>query len=195
MKEGFVSRHVALAMYSMGLLALSVMPLEAAADACPSLLEHKLQRLADAQTLRLCDAYRGKVLLVVNTASKCGFTDQYAGLEALYEELGPKGLVVLGFPSNDFGQQEPGSEAQIAEFCRSEYGVQFPMFAKGPVSGKAAQPLYKDLARIAGEAPRWNFHKYLIDRSGKRVLSFPSQVAPDAPLLRSAIEKMLAENP
>ena len=163
---------------------------------CPPLLGEKssqgLVRLQDASPQNLCQ-YSGRVLLVVNTASKCGFTKQYGGLEALHAKYEARGLTVLGFPSNDFGQQEPGSTKEIADFCRLTYGVKFPMFGKVSIAPPATQPFYEALIRTTGKRPQWNFHKYLIDRSGKRVLSFDSQVSPDSPELVLAIEKFLAE--
>ncbi|MDD3352297.1 glutathione peroxidase [Zoogloea sp.] len=162
--------------------------------ACPGLLNHSFPRLQDDKTQNLCD-YQGKVLLVVNTASYCGFTSQYDGLEKMYARYKDKGLVVVGFPSNDFGNQEPGSSKEIADFCRLTYGVKFPMMAKTEVGGSAANPFYRQLASITGERPRWNFHKYLIDRSGQKVMSFPSTTAPDSRTLVNAVEKALAERP
>ena len=161
---------------------------------CPPLIDHRFQRLQDGATQSLCQ-FRGKVLLVVNTASYCGFTGQYDGLEKMYAKYREQGLVVIGFPSNDFGSQEPGSNAEIADFCRLTYGVKFPMFAKSEVVGAGANPLYRQLAAATGERPRWNFHKYLIDRSGRKVSSFPSKTAPDSPAFVAAVEKALAERP
>jgi glutathione peroxidase len=156
--------------------------------ACPPLLERSMQTL-DERTQPLCD-YAGKVLLVVNTASQCGYTPQYDGLEALYRKYKDRGLVVLGFPMNDFGAQEPGSNKEISTFCVNEYAIDFPMFAKTPLR---ANPLYADLMRASGDAPRWNFHKYLVDRKGARVQSFPSALEPDDAKLVSAIERLLEE--
>src|SRR2546421_3851423 len=132
--------------------------------ACPPLLDHTLPSLTD-QATPLCQ-FEGKVLLVVNTASQCGYTPQYEGLEALYRRYRDKGLVVLGFPANDFGGQEPGGNRDIAKFCEVNYGVSFPMFAESGVSAGSANPLYATLAGKTGERPRWNFHKYPIHRSG-----------------------------
>jgi len=175
------------------LLGLTALPAVAGAAECPPLLNHTFATLQnEKQPLPLCQ-YAGKVVLVVNTASYCGFTNQYDGLEALYAELKDKGLVVLGFPANDFGEQEPGSNREIADFCRLTYGVRFPMAAKTSVVGKDTNPLYRALAQSTGEKPRWNFHKYLIDRSGKTVLSFGSRTTPDDPKLRQAIERFLAQ--
>lgn len=137
-------------------------------------------------------AYRGKVVLVVNVASECGYTPQYGGLEKLYEELKPKGFVILGFPSNDFGGQEPGTPAQIQTFCQKNYGVSFPMFEKVATKGEAQSPVYKFLAEGNGE-PKWNFHKYLVGKDGKVRKAFPSKVAPEAKELREAIDAALKE--
>lgn len=168
---------------------LAVVPATAGAS-CPSLLDHRFPSLQDGRPQSLCQ-WQGKVVLVVNTASYCGFTRQYDGLEKLYERLQGRGLVVLGFPANDFGAQEPGSDQEIADFCRLTYGVRFPMFAKSTVVGRDANPLYRELARRTGVEPAWNFHKYLIDRSGREVKSFGSRVAPDDPALLAAVEAFL----
>ncbi len=135
--------------------------------------------------------YKGKAVLVVNTASLCGFTPQYKGLQALWEEYRDKGLVVLGVPSNDFGGQEPESEAKIKEFCEVNFAVDFPMTAKYAVKGDAAHPFYRWAAAAKGE-PKWNFHKYLIGPDGRLVEAFGSRVAPDSPDLRKAIDAALA---
>ena len=142
------------------------------ARGCPPLLDHTFPGLQDEKPRSMCQ-YAGKVVLVVNTASFCGYTSQYEGLESLYDKYKARGLVVVGFPSNDFGNQEPGSNKEIADFCRLTYGVRFPMFARSSVSGRGANPLYRQLGDSTGERPRWNFHKYLIDRSGTTVKSFP----------------------
>lgn len=162
----------------------------AQASECPLLLRHSFPDLRTGEPRDLCQ-YRGRVILVVNTASYCGFTDQYGGLEALYRKYRDRGLVVLGFPSNDFAGQEPGSNSQIANFCRLTYGVQFPMFAKSHVVGGGRNALYGELARRTGETPRWNFHKYLIDRDGTRVLSFGSAVAPEDDRLKQSLFQLL----
>ena len=158
---------------------------------CPAILKQTFKRLQDEAPQDLCQ-YSGKVILVVNTASYCGFTNQYEGLEAMYAKYGGKGLVVLGFPSNDFGQQEPGSSKEIADFCYNTYGVKFPMFSKSVVSGKEPNPLFANLIKATGKAPAWNFHKYLIDRNGKVVDNFGSKVKPDDKQLVGAVEKALA---
>jgi glutathione peroxidase len=135
--------------------------------------------------------WSGKVLLVVNTASECGYTPQYEGLEALEERYAAKGFEVLGFPSNDFGGQEPGSSEQIATFCRTQYGVSFPMFEKVSTKGPNRSELYAILGKDLGE-PKWNFHKYLIDKHGMPVRAFPSAVEPRSEELTKAIEQLLA---
>ena len=164
------------------------------AAACDSdLLNQDFRKLAADETVNLCEAYEGQVLLVVNTASKCGNTPQYDGLEKMYSEKKEDGLAVLGFPSNDFMGQEPGTEDQIEEFCRLTYGVQFPMFEKTIVKGDDAHPFYQRLASEAGTEPSWNFHKYLIGRDGKLIATFSPRTQPDDPELVAAIEKALAE--
>ena len=154
--------------------------------ACPALLERSMQNIVE-QPQSLCE-YAGKVLLVVNTASQCGYTPQYDGLEALFRKYKSRGLVVLGFPSNDFGGQEPGSNKDIAAFCVNQYAIDFPMFAKTELR---KNPLFADLVRASGQAPRWNFHKYLVDRGGRQVMSFDTKVAPGDPKLVAAIERLL----
>ena len=159
--------------------------------ACPAILQFTFKRLQDDAPQNLCQ-YAGKVVLVVNTASFCGFTKQYEGLEALYAKYGDKGLVVLGFPSNDFGKQEPGSSKEIADFCYNTYGVKFPMFAKSSVQGDDVNPLYAQLIKATGTTPKWNFYKYLIDRKGKIVDSFISTTTPESKTLIEPLEKALA---
>jgi glutathione peroxidase len=165
-------------------------PSAAAESPCPSVLDHKFANLMD-EPVSLCQ-FRGEVLLIVNTASECGYTPQYEGLEALYRRYRDKGFAVLGFPANDFGAQEPGANKQIAEFCQVNYGITFPMFAKTSVVGANANPLYRALAARTGKPPRWNFHKYLLDRSGQPVAAFESAVEPADPRLTAQIEKLLA---
>ena len=141
--------------------------------------------------MNLLDVYGGKVVLVVNTASRCAFTGQYEGLEALYARYRDRGLVVLGFPSNDFGGQEPGTEEEIEEFCRLTYGVEFPMFEKTTVKKQNAHPFYHSLADASGTYPTWNFHKYLLDRDGRLIGSYSSFVKPLGNTLIQAIEQAL----
>jgi glutathione peroxidase len=157
---------------------------------CPALLKHSFNRLQDETPQDLCQ-YAGKAVLIVNTASYCGFTSQYEGLEAVYRQYKDKGLVVLGFPSNDFGKQEPGTDKEIADFCYNTYAVKFPMFSKSSVRGDGQNALYAQLAKATGQTPQWNFHKYLIDRAGKVVRSFDSDVKPQSQAMTSAIEKIL----
>ena len=166
----------------------------AAPKFCPDLLKGTYPKLQDDSPQQLCQ-YAGQVVLVVNTASYCGFTRQYDGLERLYDRYKSQGLVILGFPSNDFGQQEPESNQKIADFCRNTYGIKFPMFAKSSVKGSNANPLFMQLAKLTGDAPSWNFHKYLISRDGRQVLSFGSQIAPESKTMTEAIELMLKSTP
>jgi glutathione peroxidase len=163
-----------------------------AAASCPPILQHTFPRLQDEKPQALCQ-YAGKVLLVVNTASFCGFTPQYKGLEALDSKYRSRGLVVLGFPSNDFSQ-ESGTNKEIAEFCESTFGVKFPMFAKSSVRGAEANPLFKELAQASGTTPKWNFYKYLIARDGKVVESYSSMTSPDDRSFVRELEKQLGAN-
>ncbi|MGD9170691.1 MAG: glutathione peroxidase [Candidatus Thiodiazotropha sp.] len=158
---------------------------------CNENSSYSKRQLNSDQTDNLCETYQGKVMLVVNTASRCAFTDQYDGLERIYARYRERGLVVIGFPSNDFGNQEPGSEGSIKEFCRLTYGVQFPMYAKSRVTGEYADPFYRALAEAAGAPPRWNFHKYLIGRDGRLAGSYNSFVKPESTKLIEAIEGLL----
>ncbi len=155
------------------------------------LLDRSYRPLAGKTPVHLGKTYRGQVLLVVNTASKCGFTPQFEALEAMHARYKPRGFAVLGFPSGDFMGQEYADEKKIQEFCTLTYGVKFPMFQKVHVSGDEATPFYKALAETTGEAPKWNFHKYLIGRDGKVVASFGSRTKPDAPEVTAAIEAAL----
>ena len=163
----------------------------AATAACPANLQYTFPRLQDEKPQSLCQ-YAGKVIVVVNTASFCGFTGQYKGLEALYSRYKDKGLVVLGFPSNDFSQEPKGNQ-QIADFCENTFGVKFPMFTKTQVAGAQAVPFYKQLAaQSGGRRPLWNFHKYIIGRDGRVTADFPSQVEPENRAFLGEIEKQLA---
>ena len=165
----------------------------AQASSCPTLLNHTMKKLQDDSAMPLCQ-YAGKVVLVVNTASYCGFVGQYAPLEKLYAKYKSQGLVVLGVPSNDFGKQEPGTSKEIADFCVNTYGVEFPMVSKTTVAGKDAHPLYKQLATATkGDTPSWNFHKYLIARDGKTVVSYSTLTSPDSSRVVKQIEALLAQ--
>ncbi len=159
---------------------------------CPPLLDHRFPALLTGKPQSLCD-YSGKVVLVVNTASACGYTPQYQGLEALYKRYAARGLVVVGFPSNDFGGQESGSNKEVADFCQVNYGVSFPMVEKMVVNGPRAHPLYVALAQQTGSVPQWNFHKYLIDRNGAKVMGFASTIDPGSPRMTREIERLLAQ--
>ena len=173
-------------------IALAGAAFAAGSTKASGLLDHSFRPLAGKAPVDLRKAYGGKVVLVVNTASKCGFTPQFEALEGLHSKYGRKGFAVLGFPSGDFKAQEFEDEKQIAEFCTLTYGVKFPMFQKTHVVGPNAHPLYRDLARVSGEAPKWNFHKYLIGRDGKLVATWGSKVTPNDPQIVAAIEKALA---
>ena len=165
-----------------------------AAGTCPAVLNHTVEPLTGGKAQSLCQ-YEGRVVLVVNTASECGFTGQYEGLQALYKKYADRGLVVLGFPSNAFGGQEPGNNKKIAEFCQANFGVTFPVFAKVETAPLSKDRVFAGLVAATGAAPRWNFHKYLIDRSGKRVESFESGVEPQSAQFVQRIEALIAQRP
>ena len=174
-------------------LACAVLVASAAAFAAQGLLSgHVFRPLAGKTPVDLQAEYGGQVVLVVNTASKCGFTPQFEGLEALHATYKDRGFAVLGFPSGDFKEQEFEDETDIREFCTLTYGVKFPMFEKSHVVGADASGLYRGLARAAGEAPKWNFHKYLVGRDGRLIASYGSKTVPDDAQLVAAIERALA---
>lgn len=160
-------------------------------DGCPVTLKHTVRLLNQDKQVNLCQQYKGKVVLIVNTASKCAFTSQYADLESLYTKYQAQGLVVLGFPSNDFAQQEPGTEKEVQSFCRLTYGVKFPMFAKTHVKKDNADPLYQTLGKLTGTYPKWNFYKYLLDRNGNIVDVSSSLTNPMK--LQKSIERLLKQ--
>ncbi len=164
-------------------------PSAAAESPCPAVLDRQFSNLRD-EPVSLC-RFSGKVLLIVNTASECGYTPQYEGLEKLYRRYRDQGFAILGFPANDFGAQEPGSNKEIAQFCQVNYGITFPMFAKTSVVGANANPLFRELAAKTGKPPRWNFHKYLLDRAGQPVAAFESAVEPEDTRVTAEIEKLL----
>ncbi|MGB1611964.1 MAG: glutathione peroxidase [Arenicellales bacterium] len=174
------------------LFLISALSLSAFADGgtCSVNLDFTKRYLASDESVRLCDAYSDKVLLIVNTASYCGFTPQFEGLEALQKKYADRGFSVLGFPSNDFFQ-DPRSEEKIREFCDLTYEVKFPMFEKSKVAKRHAEPLYEALGKEAGQFPKWNFHKYLLDKQGHVVGSFGPTVAPDNGELIEKIESLL----
>lgn len=167
---------------------LGMLAADARGASCPALLAHKVRDIL-GETRDLCE-HAGKVVMVVNTASHCGYTPQYKGLQALHERYKSRGFVILGFPSNDFGKQEPGSDKEIAEFCDRTYAVRFEMFGKTSVA-PGASPLYDGLARASGQRPKWNFHKYLVSRDGRTVISFPSAVEPESAELTGKLEALL----
>jgi glutathione peroxidase len=169
--------------------ALADMPAD-----CPALLRYRFNRLQTGEPQSLCQ-FQGKVLVIVNTASYCGYTGQYEGLEALYRKYKGRGLVVVGFPSNDFGGQEPGTNQEIAQFCRLTYGVQFPMFEKSSVTKVSANPLFASLSATTGVAPQWNFYKYVVDRNGQAVAGYGSRTTPDDREFVRVIERLLVEKP
>lgn len=169
----------------------AVLSISGAVLAAGGLLDHSYRPLAGKQRVDLARTYRGDVLLIVNTASKCGFTPQFDALEALHSRYKGRGFAVLGFPSGDFKSQEFEDEKKIQEFCTLTYGVKFPMFEKVHVVGPEATPLYKGLLAATGEAPEWNFHKYVVGRDGRVVASFASKTTPDDPKVVAAIEQAL----
>ena len=190
------------------LATLGVLTLGGALSAAPTIEEGKAGEKQEgggvlAHTMKTIDGadkpladYKGKVLVIVNVASKCGFTPQYEGLQKLYEEKKDKGLVILGFPANNFGNQEPGSDAEISKFCSSKYNVTFPMFSKISVKGADMHPLYQHLTSLPkpmGGEVRWNFEKFVVDRSGEVVGRFGSRTAPDDKELNDLIDKSLEQ--
>lgn len=177
---------------SIAWATIASLALSTAVWAADGLLDRSYRPLAGKAPVDLAARYRGDVLLVVNTASKCGFTPQFEALEGLHAKYKGRGFAVLGFPSGDFKAQEFEDEKQIQQFCTLTYGVKFPMFEKVHVVGASATPLYRDLAQAAGEAPQWNFHKYLVGRDGKLVASFGSKTKPDDKAVVAAIERALA---
>jgi glutathione peroxidase len=174
---------------ALSLLLLATLALPAAERKVPVSLHEITLNTLEGQPQSLA-AYKGKVVLAVNVASECGFTPQYAGLQKLYAEQKDRGLVVLGFPCNQFGGQEPGTAADIEAFCQKNYGVTFPLFEKLDVKGPGQAPLYQFLTARFGE-PAWNFHKYLVGKDGQVIQAFGSKVAPDSPELMAAIEAAL----
>jgi glutathione peroxidase len=178
----FVSAALALA------AMLTAAPATLAAD-CPAFLDHDFKKLHSSQSVNLCEEFAGRPLLIVNTASHCGYTPQFKGLEALHRQYASRGLVVIGFPSDAFNQ-EAKSEAKTADVCYVNYGVTFTMLAPSPVTGTKGNPVFRELNRRAGE-PSWNFNKYLVSADGKSVQRFDSDVTPDSPQLTRAVEQLL----
>lgn len=180
-----------ISLFSSGTIMANPVKAEVAENGCSQAMDFTFRRLDKDTKENLCETYKNKVVMIVNTASKCGFTPQFETLEKLYDEYKDKGLVILGFPSNDFGGQDPGSEKEIASFCRLTYGVKFPMFEKTHAAKNSASPLYKTLGNLAGEYPKWNFHKYVLNTKGELIGSFPSSVKPYDKKLIGLIEKNL----
>ncbi|MBV2128007.1 glutathione peroxidase [Rheinheimera sp. SM2107] len=174
-------------------LAGSLMSTSVLANQCGEILGHAMQQLNTRETVDLCEQYQGKTVLVVNTASKCGFTKQFEGLEALYQKYQDKGLVVLGFPSDSFKQEYDDAE-KTAEVCYLTYGVKFPMFTTTKVKGDEANPVFKALIAKTGETPSWNFNKYLVSSDEQTVKHFGSRTAPDDKDFIAELEKMLSAN-
>lgn len=175
------------------LIAISLLATSTAALAeCPDLLKFVKRKLNSQETVNLCESYAGKTLLIVNTASYCGFTPQFEGLEALYAKYKDKGFSVLGFPSHDFNQED-NDEGKTAELCELTYGVKFPMFEPIAVRGDDADPLYRMLAKKSGTTPKWNFYKYLIDAQGNVVESYSSMTKPQDEDFIATLEKTLAK--
>lgn len=173
-------------------LLLACSGASAQAGTCPALLDRSFESLDSGRPQSLCQ-YAGRVLLIVNTASHCGFSPQERGLQALLDKYGPQGFVVLGFPSNDF-HQEIDDPTRIAPYSRATYGASFPLFAPSHVTGSDANPLFADLIRASGTSPKWNFYKYLVDRNGKVVGSYSSLTSPDDPDLNAQIRRLLAQH-
>lgn len=183
-------RGMALAVLAMALFAGSANAANAAPDACPAFLNHDFEKLHTTERVNLCKAFAGKPLLVVNTASHCGYTPQFSGLEAINQKYRDRGLVVIGFPSDDFNQ-ESKDPAETAQVCYENFGVTFTMLSALPVKGAAANPVFRELARQTGE-PAWNFNKYLVRPDGTVVAHFDSEVTPESPQFNAAVEHLLA---
>jgi len=172
------------------IVLLSITSVGAQASNCPDLLKFVKRKLNSQDTVNMCEAYQGKTILFVNTASYCGFTPQFKGLETLYSRYQDKGFVVLGFPSHDFNQEDK-SEVKTGQICRLTYGVKFPMFEAMSVKGEDADPLYRMLANKSGQAPKWNFFKYLMDKNGNVVNAYASAIKPTDKSLVDDIEQAL----
>lgn len=174
---------------AVALMIFAAAPAQAAETACPAYLDHEVRKLRSTERLNLCRAFAGKPMLIVNTASRCGFTPQFEGLEALHRQYSGRGLVVVGVPSDDFKQAAPDEET-AAQVCFVNYGVTFTMLSQQKVRGPEAHPVFRELGRKAGE-PTWNFNKYLVDRDGKVLERFDSRVEPLSDRLRKAVEALL----
>ncbi|CAE6950466.1 Belongs to the glutathione peroxidase family [Vibrio sp. B1FLJ16] len=172
---------------AIGFLSLSSC---AFASGCPDILQGKQRLLNSSEEIDLCESFKGKTLLVVNTASQCGFTPQFEQLEALYQTYKDKNFTVVGFPSNDF-KQDKGTEENSAKICYLDYGVTFPMMARSSVTGASANPVFSEISQQAGVSPRWNFYKFLIDKEGNVIATFPSSTSPTSTTLTDMIEQHL----
>jgi glutathione peroxidase len=184
-----MSRSLSFASAALALAAMLTSAPESLAADCPAFLDHDFKKLHSSQSVNLCREFAGRPLLIVNTASHCGYTPQFKSLEALHRKYQGRGLVVVGFPSGDFNQ-EAKSEAKTADVCYVNYGVTFTMLAPSPVTGANGNPVFRELNRRAGE-PSWNFNKYLVSADGKSVQRFDSDVTPDSPQLARAVEQLL----
>lgn len=179
-------------MIALMLMLMFTLFAQPALSDCPAVLDHRFNNL-NGEPIDLC-AYSGKVILIVNTASYCGNTPQYRGLQALYDTYRERGLVIIGFPANDFGSQEPGSNKEIRDFCELTYGVEFPMVEKTSVVGATTNPVFTKLAAMTKQKPEWNFHKYLVSRDGARAFSYPARMQPQSEQIVDRIEALLAES-
>jgi glutathione peroxidase len=173
------------------LLLLTQLSLNSIVMACPPALNHTFHTL-DGQVIDLCQ-FAGKVVLAVNTASHCGNTPQYRGLQSLFDKYRDRGLMIIGFPANDFAGQEPGTSTEIKDFCETQYGVKFPMLEKTSVVPGKANAVFAELTRITGAAPEWNFHKYLLARDGVTAYSFPARTQPTTAEIVTRIEQLLEQ--
>jgi glutathione peroxidase len=171
-------------------LVLSLISFSSLASQCPDILKGEQRLLNSTDTVNLCNEFKGQTLLVVNTASQCGFTSQFDDLEKLYQQYKDQNFVVVGFPSNDF-RQDKGTEEQTAKVCYLDYGVTFPMMARSSVKGSGANPVFEKISKQAGVEPRWNFYKFLVNKNGEVVATFPSSTNPMDSKLRSVIEQQL----
>ncbi|MEX3071298.1 glutathione peroxidase [Vibrio alginolyticus] len=180
--NGIIKRFVVIGMMSLSTYTF--------ASGCPDILQGKQRLLNSTEEIDLCESFKGKTLLVVNTASQCGFTPQFEQLEALYQTYKDKNFTVVGFPSNDF-KQDKGSEENSAKICYLDYGVTFPMMARSSVTGASANPVFSEISQQAGVSPRWNFYKFLIDKEGNVIATFPSSTSPTSTTLTDMIEQHL----
>ncbi|MBE1301275.1 MAG: glutathione peroxidase [Alteromonadaceae bacterium] len=187
--KGIISKRLCSSSILAGTLSV-FLSFSVSANQCPSVLKHLKRKLNSQETVNFCEAYKGKAVLFVNTASYCNFTPQYDGLEALYKKYKDKGLVILGFPSHDF-DQEDRDEAKIAKLCRLTYGVEFPMFEPISVRGEDADILFQQLARKTGIEPKWNFYKYLMNIDGSEIKGYSSRTKPWDPAFMEEVELAL----